>query len=143
MELLIVWLSLIIILAILELITQWLTTFCLAIGCIGALLTNLVGGSLTVQLIVLAVVTLLTLIIAGPRFKARYARQGQIAATQSNMEALRGRQAVVTERISSDHPGRVKLDGDCWQALSQYGSSFEVGQNVEIVGYESIILFVK
>jgi membrane protein implicated in regulation of membrane protease activity len=138
MELLIVWLSLIIILAILELITQWLT-----IGCIGALLTNLVGGSLTVQLIVLAVVTLLTLIIAGPRFKARYARQGQIAATQSNMEALRGRQAVVTERISSDHPGRVKLDGDCWQALSQYGSSFEVGQNVEIVGYESIILFVK
>jgi membrane protein implicated in regulation of membrane protease activity len=143
METWIIWLSLIVILVIIELMSQWLTTFCLAVGCVGALIAALLGCSLTVQLITLAVLTLLTLVIAGPRFKARYARQNKIAASQSNMDALRGRVAIVTEAIAPDKIGRVKIDGDRWQASAQQAETFVVGDHVEVVGYDSIVLIVK
>ena len=144
MEHWIFWLSLIVVLVIIELISQWLTTFCLAVGCVGALIANLMGASLPIQLITLAIVTLLTLMVAGPRFKARYARQNKAAATQSNMDALRGRAAVVTESIADGKLGRVKVDGDRWQASSaQQGECFAVGDRVEIVDYDSIVVKVK
>jgi membrane protein implicated in regulation of membrane protease activity len=83
------------------------------------------------------------LVIAGPRFKARYARQNKIAASQSNMDALRGRVAIVTEAIAPDKIGRVKIDGDRWQASAQQGETFVAGDRVEVVGYDSIVLIVK
>jgi membrane protein implicated in regulation of membrane protease activity len=143
MEIWIIWLTLVVVLAIVELVTQWLTTFCLAVGSVGALVANLCGASLTWQLIVLGVVTLLTLIVAGPHFKKHYARQGKVAAQQSNMDALCGRHATVIAAINGENPGRVKVDGDSWLAVCEAGRTIGVGQTVEVVGYDSLILSVK
>ena len=60
------------------------------------------------------------------------------------MGALIGRTAIVTERINgSAVQGRVKLDGDNWQAVCLDTVAAEPGDEVEIVGYNSIILHVK
>lgn len=143
MEMWIVWLILLIVFIIIELSTFWLTTFCLAVGCLGALLTSLVGGDLTWQICVLAVVAMVSFVVAGPYFRRRYAKDGDKAKRLSNMEALIGRKATVSQDISSQHPGRVKIDGDNWMAVSlDPDVEISVGTMVEVEGYDSIILTV-
>jgi len=59
------------------------------------------------------------------------------------MDALIGRKATVVQDISKDHPGRVKIDGDNWLAVSlDSDADIATGTIVEIEGYDSIILTV-
>ena len=59
------------------------------------------------------------------------------------MDNIIGKTAVVTERIEECGYGRVKIDGDDWKALTDNGMAAEVGEKVQIISYESIILTVK
>jgi membrane protein implicated in regulation of membrane protease activity len=59
------------------------------------------------------------------------------------MDALIGRFAVVVEDIPASGLGRVKLDGDNWQAKCAGGLAAASSQRVEVVDYDSIILIVK
>lgn len=60
------------------------------------------------------------------------------------MDALIGRKTTVIETIKGDgQPGRIKIDGDVWQAVTEDGQSLENGRLVEVTGYDSIILKVK
>ena len=77
----------------------------------------------------------------------RAERKGQY---KSNMESLIGRTATVIEEIPAEDAGRVKVDGDEWQAvLSRENDDIRprenipVGAKVVIVSYDSIILTVK
>ena len=55
-----------------------------------------------------------------------------------------GRRAIVTERIEGERrPGRVKVDGDDWKAVSLESEPVEVGDAVEITAINSVILTVK
>jgi membrane protein implicated in regulation of membrane protease activity len=63
---------------------------------------------------------------------------------KTNAEALIGRRAIATERIEGElHPGRVKVDGDDWKAISLDNETIEVGDAVEITAIDSIIVTVK
>ncbi len=55
---------------------------------------------------------------------------------RTGIEALKGRQAVVVERVDG-RDGRVKLGGEIWSARS-YDTSlvFEAGQEVDVVEIE-------
>ena len=60
----------------------------------------------------------------------------------TNADAIIGRVAIVTEEIDMvKNTGRVKLDGDDWKAESS--EIIAVGEKVEIVSRDSIILSVK
>jgi membrane protein implicated in regulation of membrane protease activity len=143
METWIFWLILLITFIIVELATYWLTTFCLAVGCLAALIACLAGANLTWQICLLAVVALVTFVVAGPYFRRRYAKGADKAKKLSNMDALIGRKATVVQDISKDHPGRVKIDGDNWLAVSlDSDADIATGTIVEIEGYDSIILTV-
>ncbi len=143
METWIFWLILLISFIIVELATYWLTTFCLAVGCLAGLITCIAGANITWQICVLAIVALVTFIVAGPYFRRRYAKDGDTAKKASNMDALIGRKATVVQDIRSDHPGRVKIDGDNWLAVSlDAEAEIASGTTVEIEGYDSIILTV-
>lgn len=52
-----------------------------------------------------------------------------------------GRRAVVTERITPDEPGRVKLGGTTWKAIS-YTEVFEVGDSVDIIEKDNLTFTV-
>ena len=61
----------------------------------------------------------------------------------SNADALIGRIGKVSEGIKENGYGRVALDGDDWKAVSSDGKEITKGENVKIVGRESIIITVE
>ena len=61
----------------------------------------------------------------------------------TNKNALIGKSGLVEEEIKQFGVGRVKIDGDFWQAKSLDNSFIQKGDFVEVVIVESIILIVK
>ncbi|HJE39398.1 MAG TPA: NfeD family protein [Candidatus Amulumruptor caecigallinarius] len=142
METWIIWLTVAAALIIIELLTQWIATFCIAIGCIAAMIAYLCGAPMAWQLVWLATGTIGGFVCFIPLFKRRIERKRHASGTAeaSNMDAMLGRKAKVIVAIPADGLGRVKLDGDNWQA--QCDTPVEVGVEVTVTGYDSIILQV-
>ena len=46
----------------------------------------------------------------------------------------------MTHAIRPGHLGRARIDGDNWQVRLQDGRPLREGDEVEIIGYESIVL---
>ena len=137
-----IWLVVAIVLVILEIMTAGFGVICFAIGAVFSALVAGLGGSITWQIVVFAVVSLLTFVFLRPvviRFLDKKSKD-----VKTNADALVGRRAVVSERIdASQHTGRVAVDGDDWKAVSMDGSIIEKGTEVEIIKLDSIILTVK
>lgn len=144
------WLTWIIaaaILLIIEVMAQQVWTFCLALGCLAALVADLVCGSgLAVQLVVMAVSSVLFYALLVPQVKRMHQRALEKAGRKdrTGMEALLGRHATVTEPIAPGRIGRVRIDGDSWQAECRGAETvIERGSEVAVTGYESIVLQVQ
>ncbi|KNB52509.1 NfeD family protein [Streptomyces caatingaensis] len=102
----------------------------LAVGAVAAAVTDALGGGTVAQFVVFAVVSVALIAVVRPI--ANRQRRGR-PALQSGIEALKGRQAVVLERVDG-HGGRIKLAGEIWSARSLDGDrAFEVGQQVDVV----------
>ncbi len=137
-----IWLIVAIILVIIEICTAGFGSICFAIGAAFSALAAGLGLGVTWQIIIFAAVSLLTFIFLRPiamRFLDRKSKD-----VKTNADALVGRKGIVSERIdSTQHTGRVAIDGDDWKAVSADGSVIEKGAEVEIVKRDSIILTVK
>lgn len=140
-----IWLIITALLILVELLTSFIATFCLAVGALLAMVASLLGGGLEWQLGALVLGTVLAFIFFAPFIRRLQSRRGKSDDRGvSNMDALRGRVAEVVEAIPSDGScGRVRVDGDRWQARSVDGCAFSVGDKVRVVGYDSIILDVE
>ena len=137
-----IWLVVAIVLVILEIMTAGFGVICFAIGAVFSALVAGLGGSITWQIVVFAVVSLLTFVFLRPvviRFLDKKSKD-----VKTNADAVIGRKGVVSERIdSAQHTGRVAIDGDDWKAISEDGAVIEKGAEVKIVKLDSIILTVK
>ena len=137
-----IWLVVAIVLVILEIMTAGFGVICFAIGAVFSAFVAGLGGTITWQIVVFAVVSLLTFIFLRPvviRFLDKKSKD-----VKTNADAIIGRKGVVSERIDAEqHTGRVAVDGDDWKAVSEDGSVIEKGVTVEIVKLDSIILTVK
>ncbi len=135
------WLIAAAVLVIIELLTNTFAAFCLVGGCVLALLASVLGFGINVQLLAAAIGTVVAFIAFKPLIKkqaqARHSRENP-----SNMDALIGRTTTVDEPIGEHQPGRVRIDGDNWQAVSADGSAIDKGAKVTVTGYDSIILTV-
>lgn len=146
MSLWLIWLIIAAALLIIEVLTQMVWTMCLAIGCICAIVAEIMGLPLPWQLIILALSTILSFIILVPHIKRWHdramARQGH--KDRTGMEALLGRRATVTHRIEPGELGRVRIDGDSWQVRAP-GINQPINRETTVVvtGYDSIILTVE
>lgn len=144
MDTAILWLIPLICCLIIEVLTDWLVFLCLAVGCLAGILSYWCGGSMAVQIIAMSVLTLITAAVLLPLARRWRRSSREKAAKASGMGALMGRTAVVSQRIQgAATPGRVKVDGDNWQAVCPDGATINPGAQVEIIGYDSIILQVK
>ena len=137
-----IWLIAAILLLIFEICSATFGSICFAIGAGFSALAAGLGANLTWQIIIFAVVSLLTFIFLRPvvmRFLDKKSKD-----VKTNAEALIGRKGIVSERIdAAQHTGRVAVDGDDWKAVSADGSVIEKGVEVEILKLDSIILTVK
>lgn len=139
----IIWLICAIVCGAVELLTQWVWTLCLSAGCVLALVACVAGASLPVQLIMLAVGSLIMFFLAHRYMNRQRIGGMQVQEMSSNMDAIIGRTGIVTEEIRPGMLGRVKIDGDNWQARARHESdNFQKGEQVKVLSYDSIIITV-
>lgn len=122
-----------------EIFTSGFALICFAVGAVGGTVAAAFGASLEWQLATFAIVTFVAFLAVRPLLK-RLASKDEVP---TNADALIGRTARVTEEIEEKGRGRVAIDGDIWQAEAEDGKPIGVGERVEVVARESIILTVR
>lgn len=138
------WLIAALLLLTVEIMTSAIWGLCFAIGCLGGMTVAFFTDSLTSQVIAMAVVTLIACVVLLPRLKKILRHENAPhPAKATNADAMIGRTATVIKTIAPGTPGRVKLDGDNWQAVSANPeATFEPGAVVTVRAVNSIILTV-
>ncbi len=142
MDVWLIWLIIAAVLVLIELLTYMVASFCLAIGCLFAMIASLIGGGFEWQLGALTVGTVFAFVVFAPIMRRRH-KSKDSAQYSSNMDALIGREAIITENIPVGGVGRLRIDGDNWQARNIDGIESRKGDRVRVVGYDSIILIVE
>ena len=137
-----IWIIIALIFVIIEMFTSGFAVMCISIGCLFGAVASAIDWELKWQLLVFAIGTALAFMTVRPLvYKFFYNKSHEV---KTNMDALVGRKALVTERIEGElHPGRVKVDGDDWKAISLEAEAIEVGEAVEITALNSVIVTVK
>jgi membrane protein implicated in regulation of membrane protease activity len=135
------WLLLFILLLVVEFLTVGLTTIWFAGGAVVAMVVNMLGGNIWIQMIVFLAASLLLLIFTRP-FAVRYINRGRV---DTNIDKLIGAEAVVTESINNlESTGKVQVNGLEWTARSKEADALiENGTTVEILSIEGVKLIVK
>ena len=120
-RLLIGWIAAAVVFALIEAATAQILTLWFCIGSIGAILANVCGASVTVQ------------VIGFTRTKVQ----------PTNLDMCVGQPALVTETIDNlAEKGQAKIRGNLWTARSADGSVIESGKTVTVVRIEGVKLIV-
>ncbi|MEU0964185.1 NfeD family protein [Streptomyces sp. NPDC005917] len=110
-----------------------------AVGAVAAAVTAGLGAGAVIQVLVFVVVSAALIAVVRP-IANRHANQRPRLAT--GVEALKGRQAVVLERVDGAG-GRIKLAGEVWSARSlDPTNAYEAGQEVDVVEIEGATAIV-
>ncbi|NUR01808.1 MAG: NfeD family protein [Streptomyces sp.] len=111
----------------------------LAVGAVAAAVMAGVGFGSVAQVLAFVVVSVALIAVVRPIAVRHSAQRPQLA---TGVEALKGKQAVVLERVDGSG-GRIKLAGEVWSARSlDAGSAYEVGQEVDVVEIEGATAIV-
>ena len=135
------WAVVALICLILELTAGDFFIICFAIGAIPAAVVAALGAGTYYQIVVFAVVTLVSLFYVRP-FAKRYLHKGEDKRI-SNADALLGRQGRVVEAIQAGGFGRVQIDGDIWKAVTKGAADIPEDTNVIVVDRASTIITVE
>ncbi|MGH3311632.1 MAG: NfeD family protein [Streptomyces sp.] len=101
-----------------------------AVGAVAGAVTAGLGGGRVAQVLVFAVVSTALILVVRPLAKRSNA---QLPGLRSGVDALKGRQAVVLERVDGQG-GRIKLAGEVWSARALDASeAYEPGRQVDVV----------
>lgn len=137
-----IWVIVALVFVIVEIFTTGFAVMCISFGCIFGAIASSFDVDLEWQLLLFAIGTALTFFTVRPVVqKLLYNKSHEV---KTNTDALIGRRAIVSEHIEGElHPGRVKVDGDDWKAISLESEPIEAGETVEITAINSIIVTVK
>ncbi|QIJ61886.1 NfeD family protein [Streptomyces sp. JB150] len=111
----------------------------LAVGAVAGAIAAALGGDVVVQVLVFVAVSVALLAVVRPIATRHRSQRPQLV---TGVEALKGRQALVLERVDGSG-GRVKLAGEIWSARAlDTDRSYEVGQQVDVVDIEGATAIV-
>ncbi|MFJ4363988.1 NfeD family protein [Streptomyces chartreusis] len=112
----------------------------LAVGAVAAAVAaGIFGGDAVVQVVAFVVVSTALIAVVRPIANRHRAQRPQLA---TGIEALKGKQAVVLERVDASG-GRIKLAGEIWSARAlDTDRAYEVGQEVDVVDIEGATAIV-
>ncbi|WP_449316852.1 NfeD family protein [Rubneribacter sp.] len=133
------WLVVAAVMAVIEVASLGLITVWFVVGGLAAFVAGELGADLFVQTAVFLAVSLLCLILLRPVF-VKYRDRGKRAEP-----TVVGSHAVVREPVDNAlMTGRVETpDHMTWAARSADGAPIPAGENVEVVGRESVTLIVE
>ncbi|MEU8653020.1 NfeD family protein [Streptomyces sp. NPDC048737] len=110
-----------------------------AVGAVAAAVAAGLGFGVVVQVLVFVVVSVALIAVVRPIAARHSAQRPQFA---SGVDALKGKQAVVLERVDGSG-GRIKLAGEIWSARAlDTDRTYEVGQEVDVVDIEGATAIV-
>ncbi|MFE9436905.1 NfeD family protein [Streptomyces sp. NPDC006640] len=111
-----------------------------AVGAVAASVVAGLGGGIVAQVLVFVVVSVALIAVVRPIAARHSAQRPQLA---SGIDALKGRQAVVLERVDGSGDGRIKLAGEIWSARAlDARQAYEVGQEVDVVDIDGATAIV-
>ena len=124
------WLVLAIVLGVLELLSLDMVLLMLASGALAGSLTAAVGLPLPVQVLVAALASMAMLTTVRPSVIKRLHTGPELRLGHGK---LVGREAVVTETITAQEHGRIKLAGEIWSAAPyDDDNTILAGETVEV-----------
>lgn len=135
-----IWIMAALLFVIVEIFTTGFAVLCLSLGAAVAALISFFGYSVEWQLVFFAIFTALAFILVRPLLYRKFLDYKVVR--KSGIEALIGREAVVTERIDG-YGGRVSVDGDSWRAITIGNTVIDVGVRACIREVRSTILVVE
>lgn len=136
----VIWFIIGFILFILEFVVPGLILFFFAVGAwTVSILSIFINISLNGQLAIFLVVSVLTIFILRSWLQRRL--YGGPISNQVLEDEFMGKIGIAETAISPGVNGKIDFRGTSWQASSQ--DIIAAGENVEIIGNESILLIVK
>ncbi|MFD5293164.1 NfeD family protein [Streptomyces rochei] len=103
----------------------------LAVGAVAAAVASGFGADLVVQVLVFVIVSVALIAVVRPVAARHRSHRPQLA---TGVDALKGRQAVVVERVDGSEGGRIKLAGEIWSARAlDTARAYEAGEEVDVV----------
>lgn len=122
------WLTVFLAFAVVEMLTLSFFFIMLGAGALAALVADLAGADLWLQVVVLCIVSLLMIAFVRP-IALRHLHKGP-AEQRTNVDRLIGQPALVMEAVSAT-TGLVKIGGDVWTARSA-AEIIDAGQTVQV-----------
>ena len=137
MEQWVVWLIIVILLALIEITTVNLTTIWFVVSGIIALIISLFVGNYIIQFAAFVIVGVILLITTKP-FLTKFIKQHKI---HTNIDRIIGMTGVVTEKISKNENGEVKVDGKRWTAFAD--KTIQQGDLVKVLEIKGVKIKVE
>ena len=132
-----IWLTLVVLFLVVEACTVSLVSIWFSAGALAAVVTNLLGGALWLQLLIFLVVAAALLACLRPLFR-KFIKPKMVA---TNVDSVIGTTGFVTEEISQQS-GQVKLGGMYWSARSTTGEKISTGCEITVDKIEGVKVFV-
>lgn len=131
-----VWFIIAIILGILEVITTNLVSIWFVISALLSMIVSLFTDSILIQIGVFVIVGILLI----PLSKKIY-KKIKVGNTSTNFDRIIGMKGIVTEDITKDNIGEVKVDGKAWSAYSD--TDVSKGEQVKVLSINSVKIKVE
>jgi len=135
-----VWITIIILMGVIEALTTGIVTIWFMAGALLALICQLIHLPVWIQILVFIVSSLLLLIFTRPLVK-RYIDTKKIS---TNADSLINQIGIVTKSITPFNAGQVKVKGQIWTAMSiNDQENLNIDEEVLIMKIEGVKLIVK
>ncbi len=135
-----IWIAVIVIAVIVEAASVQLLSVWFALGGLVALILSIFNVSATIQIIVFAAVSAVSLILFWPLAR----KLNKKGFEKTNADRYIGKEGIVVEAISNlDAKGQVKVDNQIWTARSAGGEDIAEGAKITVERIEGVKLIVS
>jgi len=130
------WLIIVVFLAIIEMNTASLVSIWFILSGILAMVSSIFTDNITIQIAIFVLIGLLFMLLTRKTIKKIIPEKAK-----TNLDRIVGMEGIVTEKITKNQPGEVKVDGKRWTAVAD--KSIPEGSVVKILEINSTKLIVK
>lgn len=119
------WVAMTVAFVLVEVHTLAFYALFVALGAAAGALTSILGGSLWLQALLFAVITLGGLALVRPLMRSRFDRSAPVSkflGIQASADGLVGQRAITLDTVGDEHhPGHLLFAGDRWLAVTDAG----------------------
>ena len=130
------WLIIAIVLGVLEVSTTNLVSIWFVLSALLSMIVSLFTDSILIQIGVFVIVGISLIPISKKLYK-----KIKVSNVSTNFDRIIGMKGIVTEDISKDNIGEVKVDGKCWSAYCD--TEIKKGESVKVLSINSVKIKVE